>query len=65
MTKTGTVFAVLINTGTGYGPKVGWDEPFRSRVDAEQCAARAADNEGWAVKVVEMTLDEAVANGWI
>lgn len=49
-------FYVAIQVG-GRGeflPKVGWDENFSTREEAETCAARARKNDGWDAKVVEV-----------
>lgn len=59
------VYGVLIQTdGRGFRPVVGWDAAFGSRADAEACAVRARKQDGWDAKVIEMTPDEAQANGW-
>jgi len=36
-----------------YSPKVGWDTLWLTRADAEQCAERARQNDGWSARVVE------------
>lgn len=59
------VYGVLISVdGRKFQAYEGWDASFASRAEAESCATRASKNSGWSAKVIEMTADEAAANGW-
>lgn len=62
----GKYYGVLIATDphTGFGAKVGWDACHTDRVAAEQLASRA-ETLFHGAKVVEMTREEAVENGWL
>jgi hypothetical protein len=59
-------FGVLIKTDPAgnYSAKAGWDECFTDRKKADECCRRAG-SQFVAAKVVEMSNDEAIANGWI
>lgn len=64
-TNETTVYGVLISTdGRKFQAYAGWDDSFASRTEAEACASRARNNSGWNAKVIEMTADEAITNGW-
>jgi len=50
--------SISIDNGRTWGPKVGWDDDFATREDAESCAARARKLEGWSAKVIESAEEE-------
>jgi hypothetical protein len=53
-------YRVLIRTAgsSEYRPLVGWDTPWETRGEAEQCAARALRNDGWSdARVVEVDVE--------
>jgi len=46
---------IALGASKSYGPKVGWDTLFETRSEALECAARARRNDGWSVKVIEVS----------
>jgi hypothetical protein len=62
-----TFYAILIRAGRpgGYGPRVGWDDLHTTRRGAEAQANRARAHGGWAAKVISMSREEAIQNGWL
>lgn len=49
------MIVIALGNSTYYGPKTGWDTTFKTRKGALACAARARQNAGWSVKVVEVS----------
>jgi len=50
--KTETQYLVQINTGREWRTLTGWDDYHPTLADAEACAARARENDGWSARVV-------------
>ena len=49
------MIVIALGASKSYGPKVGWDDTFATHAEAEACAERARRNDGWSIKVVEVS----------
>jgi hypothetical protein len=43
--------AISVDNGRNWGPRVGWDKDYPTREEAEECAERARQQDGWMAAV--------------